>query len=80
MMLGTIQAVTNIICQNVMLLTDKLCWRHEIQPGAKFNEIFSILKDPERDTVNRLPNSVIRPSVQNDLYLVNSGKIEIRLK
>ena len=34
-MLVTSQSVTNIIiCQNMMLVTDMLCWRHEIQPGA----------------------------------------------
>ena len=43
-MLVTFQSVTNIIiCQNVMLVTDMLCWRHEIQPGAKFNHFFPSL-------------------------------------
>ena len=43
----TVQSVTNsIICQNVMLVTDMLCWRHEIQFGAinVINEILSIFK------------------------------------
>ena len=40
-MLVTFQSVTNIIIsQNVMLVTNMLCWRHEIQPGAKFNKDF----------------------------------------
>ena len=40
-MLVTFQSVINIIiCQNVLLVTDMLCWRHEIQPGAKFNKFF----------------------------------------
>ena len=33
----------HIICQNVMSVTDMLCWRHEIQPGAKFNNFFPSL-------------------------------------
>ena len=25
----------------MMLMTDMLCWRQEIQPGAKFNKFFT---------------------------------------
>ena len=32
--LVTFQSVTNFTEMNVMLVTDILCWRHEIQPGA----------------------------------------------
>ena len=43
-MLVTSQSVANIIiCQNVMLVTDILCWRHDHQPGSTiFNTIFSV--------------------------------------
>ena len=43
-MLVTFQSVTSIIiCQNVVLVTDMLCWRHEIPPDAKFDKIFPSL-------------------------------------
>ena len=38
------------ICQNVMLMTDIICWTHEIQPVAKFNIFFfTIFNTPRCD-------------------------------
>ena len=57
-MLVTFQSVTNIIiCQNVMLVTDMLCWRHEIQPGAKFNKILP------SEELTSVTNIIIRQNV-----------------
>ena len=44
-----------------MLVTDFLCWRHEIQPGAEFNEFVSSLTDPEGLT--SVTNIIIRQNV-----------------
>ena len=50
-MLVTSQSVTNIIiCQNVMMVTDMLCWRHEIQLGSIFNTIFLVSVNKSRGT------------------------------
>ena len=62
-MLVTSQSVTNIIfCHNVMLVTDMLCWRHKIQPGAIFNTIFLYLwTNPEG--ITSVTNIIIRQNV-----------------
>ena len=47
----TSQSVINIIiCQNVILVSDMLRWRYEIQPGAIFNTIFEVSVNKSRGT------------------------------
>ena len=59
-MLVTLQSVTSIIiCQNVMLVIDMLCWRHEIQPGVKFKK--KVPTDPE--ALVSVTNIIIRQNV-----------------
>ena len=63
-MLVTFQSVINIIIyQNAMLVTDMLCWRHEIQPGAKFNKYnFPHLKTDLKGLTSNT-NIIIRQNV-----------------
>ena len=38
---NTFQSVTNIIiCENVALVTEIVCWTHEMHLGAKLNQVF----------------------------------------